>query len=274
MRYDGLRLTSPYASPTVIDLPLVGLSQSSNFILKSVTGLEPPDIDVGVKTTLDNAGIFQNVRPQNREIVMLIRLNPTWSLGQTVSDLRAQLYNMISIDGNPTTIEIRYAGATILQTTGWVKKFEASIFAPDSEVQITFGCYIPFLVPPGVTNVSFTGLSKTAPVITNPGSAPSGFLMEITLTGAQAGGFTLTDDRGNKLQITYAFLSGDKITINTIAGSMAVSVLRSGTTTNLVQYISSDSKWLQMHAGVNTFTTSFSTFNWTTLLYIPFYWGI
>lgn len=269
-KYDALRLTSPYG--TVVDLPLFGLDQSSRYILKSVTGLEPPDIDVGVALGLDNAGIFQNVRPQNREIVMLVRLNPLYS--ESVSDLRAALYSMISLDGNPSTIEIRLNNATWLQTTGWVKKFEASIFAPESEVQITFGCFIPFLIPPNIVNVSFTGLSKTAPVINNPGTAPSGFLFEITTTAAMAGGFTLTDDKGRKMQLVYAFNSGDKITINTMAGTKAVSVTRAGVTTNLAQYISADSDWLLFHGGVNTFATSSASFNWTTLLYIPYYWGI
>lgn len=272
-RYDTIRLTSPDTG-TVIDLPIVGLTQSSRYILKSVTGLGPPDIDAGVETSLDNAGIFLNARPQNREIVMLIRLNPNVAIGETVSDLRTALYSMISLTNDPTDIEIRYNNAAQLVTSGWVKKFEPSIFAPDAEVQITFACYQPYLVAPTYTNVAVGSLSKTTPTIVNPGNAPSGFFIQFTLTAAQSGGFTLTDDKGRILFINYPFLNGDILQIDTIAGARALTVIRGGVSTNLIQYLSADSEWLQLHAGSNVFTTSFSTFTWTTFLYYPYYWGI
>lgn len=273
IKFDAVRFT---LESYVLTLPIVGLDNvTSKYIVKSIDGLGPPDLDVGLKIALDNSGKFQNVRTQNREIVALIALNPAIGSGETVADIRQAVYGLISLDKTPVTIDFMLAGAVQVTTSGWIKKFETNIFSADPQLQVTFGCLTAFLSAPALVNVTLGTLSKSNPSITNPGTAPSGFDMEFTLT-APISSFSITNqaDPTQFMLITFAFLSGDKIIIDTRTGLRNVQYVRGGVTNSLLQYLSSDSTWLTLAGGVNNFFTNTGSFNWNVFKYWPLYWGV
>lgn len=270
MIFDTIRLVGA----SNVDLPIRNIEQATaSYILKAADGLGPPDIDVLIKQSLYQGGVYQNSRPQGREPVIRILLNPIGA--QTTESLRTILYGMISTTKyKPGKIQIRSAGVTVAETTCWVKRFEVGLFNPDVEVQITYDCLGPYLSAPADVSPATGAISKSAPVIPYSGTAPSGFKMEISLLGAPSS-ITLTDtDTGEKMLITYAFAAGDVVLFDTRAGSRTVSVTRSGTTTSLLQYLSADSSWPQLEAGNNSFTMSTSNWNWVSLSYRPQYWGV
>jgi len=115
--------------------------------------------------------------------------------------------------------------------------------------------------------------SKTAPVINNIGTAPSGFQMNVVFT-QNTTNWTLSDISGKKMQVNYSFLSGDTLRIDTQPGSRGIWVTRTGVTTNIIYTLSTDSIWYMLHGGSNTFATSSQNFNWGDVFYRPQYWGI
>lgn len=262
-----------------VDLPIKGLTPASNYILKQIDGLGPPDIDVLLQRSTfqsDTYANYQGSNPQSRQIVLRVKLNPNWSTGQTVESLRFALYKMISLPSMvPTIIRLRSAGVDVVETSCYISKFEIVPFSKDPEVQITFECVSPFLVNSAAVNPSLAGLSKSAPVFTHPGDAPTGFRIQLTLTaGLSSWKITKQSDTTRFILVTYAFLSGDIITIDTRPGSKEISRTRAGVVLNLIGNLSSDSNWLKLYNGTNTFTTSSQVFNWTIATFTPLWWGV
>lgn len=257
---------------STIDFPISGTTTADPYILKSADGLGPPDIDVFIANTRSAGGVYQGKRTQSREIVLSIGLNADYSIGQTVSDLRNTLYGLLTPSFEDIiTIQLMDEDEVLFQTTGSVKKLEISPFAKDPSVQVTIPCVQPYFDGPSVIHV--IPASKAAPVITNLGTAPTGFRMGVLFT-APVTNWTLSDSSGGKMEITYSFLSGDLLVINTNPGSRGIWLTRSAVTTNIIYALSSDSLWYMLHGGANTFATNSQTFDWDDVYYRPVYWGI
>jgi len=256
----------------VVDLPIVGALPSDPYILKSADGLGPPEVVVSIVDTLNAGGVYQGRRPQGREVVLNVALNPNYKTKETVADLRTTLYGMLTpghIDN--VVIQIMNEGDVLVQTDGYIKKLEIVPFTDDPEVQLTFACpgqYLEALddlyVDPG---------HLASPSIVNQGTAPAGFRMECNFVAAVTA-WSLTDESGNKMDIKYAFQIGDKLTIDTRPGSRGIWVLRGSVTTNIIYALTPDSKWYMLHGGTNAFTTSTQKFTWGNVFYKPRYWGI
>lgn len=257
---------------TVVDLPIVDALPSDLYILKSADGLGPPEIDVSIANTLNAGGVYQGRRPQSREIVLQVGLNPNYAAGQTASDLRTSLYGMLTpgyVDN--ITIEIMNGSTVLVKTTGYVKKLEVVPFTKDPEVQIVIPCLQQYLQ--AAANLFIAPASKSAPVINNVGTAPAGFHLEVIFT-AGLSSWTLSDASGKKMQVTYAFLTNDKLEIDTRPGFRGIWVTRGGVRTNIIYALSSDSVWYMLHGGDNVFSTSSQSFNWGDVYFLPQYWGI
>jgi Phage tail protein len=257
---------------TVVDLPIIGALPSDLYILKSVDGLGPPEIDVSIADTLNAGGVYQGRRPQSREIVAQVGLNPDYTAGQSVSDLRASLYGMLTpgyVDN--VNIQIIDTAAVVVQTTGYVSKLEINPFSKDPEVQITIPCLQQYLQ--ALSLLFLTPGSKSAPAINNVGTAPAGFFMEVIFT-AGVTNWTLSDSSGKKMQFNYVFLNGDTLRFDTRPGSRGIWLVRAGVTTNIIYALSTDSIWYMLYGGNNVFATSSQLFNWGNVYFLPQYWGI
>jgi hypothetical protein len=273
MMIDTVRLVGS----TNVDLPIVNLDPSAKYILKSVDGLGPPDIDVSIQQTLYQGGIYQNSRPQGRQIIVLIRLNPDYFSGESVESLRTKLYGMITPGyGVPSPrVDLLYQGVPIANAVAYISKFEINPFAKDPEVQITYECQNAYLQSSSLISVPISGLSKSAPIITNPGDAPTGFYMDLTLT-ASTSNFKISStlDASQYIRFPGNWFSGDRFIIDTRSGLRNVSYVRGGVTSTLFGTIDSLSTWLQLFGGQNSFTMSTPNFNWNSILFTPNYWGI
>lgn len=275
MIFDTVR----FVGSSNVDLPIKNLDPASSYILKQIDGLGPPDINVLLERSVfqnDTYASYQGSNPQSRQIIARIKLNPNWAAGQTVESLRFTLYQLISLPSMaPTVIKLRSGGVDVVETSCYISKFEIVPFSKDPEVQITFECVSPFLVNSAAVNPSLAGLSKSAPVFTHPGDAPTGFRIQLTLTaGLASWKLTRQSDTTRFILVTYAFLSGDIITIDTRPGFKEISRTRAGVTLNLIGSLSSDSMWLKLYNGTNTYTTSSQVFNWTTATFTPLWWGV
>lgn len=257
---------------STVNLPIVDALPTDPYILTNAEGLGPPEVDVSIQNTLNAGGFYQGRRPQSREIVLRVGLNPDFGIGQTAADLRTELYGLLTpgyLDN--VTVRIMDVTTVLATTVGYIKKLEIVPFNAEPEVQITIACVEQYLQAPSFLYVAPD--SKSAPVIDNTGTAPAGFRMEITFT-SNVTNWTLSHASGAKMELTYSFLSGDILTIDTRPGYRGIWLKRGLSTTNIIYALSADSIWFMLHGGENTFATSSSAFNWGDVYYRPQYWGV
>jgi len=255
-----------------VDLPKVDASPSDLYILKGADGLGPPEVDVSISQTLNAGGHYQGRRPQSRELVFLVGLNPDYSSGMTAADLRTTMYGMLTPGSSDSVlVEVMDTNGTIVQTTAYVSKLEIVPFTKDPAIQITMPCLQQYLQAPSLLYV--VPETYATPSINNVGTAPAGFHMEVIFTSDMSS-WTLTHSSGRKMTFTYGFLSGDKLIIDTRPGSRGIWVLRNSITTNIIYSLSADSTWHMFHGGTNNFTVSSASFTWGDVYYLPQYWGI
>jgi Phage tail protein len=257
---------------SVIDLPLVDALPSDIYILKNAAGLGPPEVDVSIVNTLNAGGFYQGRRPQPREVVLHVGLNPNYGIDQSASDLRQLLYGMLTPGVTDSVkIELMDKEESLVYTTGYVKKLEIAPFSPTPEVQITFGCLEQYLLAPVPLYLDMTTTDTFT--ITNVGTAPAGFHMEVIFT-ATLTHWALFDRAGQKMDIIYNFVSGDRLILDTRPGFREIKIVKSGVPTNIIYGLTSDSVWHMLHGGDNIFTTSSPSFTWGDVFYLPQYWGI
>jgi hypothetical protein len=265
MNFDRMRLVGL----NTVDLPIVGLTMSDEFILKGVDGLGPTPYDVSI-----HKGYLQNWSPQDRSISAVIGLNPDYSLGNVPADLRSYLYGILV---GEMVIEFLLGETVVFQTTGVVETIETPIFTKEPVAQVTFLCTSPYLEAPDPVEPSLVGLSKTAPTITNTGTAPTGFYMKIQFTDAQSSWSLVRADESEGIFLDdLAIIANDILEFNTEENSRYIRFTRPGTglVTNLLSNLSSGSTWMQLARGLNSFETSDDGFDWLELSYTPKFVGV
>ncbi len=270
LTFTGLRIVGGQT----INLPLYDATLRDPYRLANVDGLGPPEVDVQITNALYTGGKYHGRRPQNREIVMLIDLNPDFSVNQTPADLRSAFYKSIAPASSTGGIQVQIMneGAVIAFTNGYVKKVEINPFAKNPQVQLTIACLTPYFMY--VNNIESTPEDLLNFMIDNIGDAPSGFEQVVTFT-ANTGGWSIAKDGSNeRLYIDKSFLIGDELHVNTIAGSKDIYMVRDGVTTSLLSFLDPDSTWLQLTAGENHLSHITTDFTWNSFVYRPLFWGV
>lgn len=264
-----------------IDFPIIGALPSDTYLLKAIDGLGPPKVDVAIAMTSDQGGVYQGRRPQNREIVMRVGLNPDYGINQNASDLRETLYALLSpaSPSESVTVQIMNGSTVMVQTFGFPSTIDIVPMTKDPEVQIVIPCdraYLAPTVPTILTGSTFPTL-KTAFTLDNPGSAPTGFQAEVTFTANLSSWQLHTHPTTTrKMLFEYPFLSGDRLQFDTRPGSRFIRLTRGSAVTNLIGILSGDSVWYQLLRGANILGTTSQAFNWGPgpILFTPQYWGV
>lgn len=251
---------------TTIDMPIIFALPTNKYIVKAADGLGPVEVDVYIANTLAQGGQYQGRRPQSREIVLRVGLNPDYGSGQNASDLRNELYGLLSpnVTDNILVQLMSNALTVDMQTEGYVKRIEIVPFSKDPEVQIVIACPEPYFEAPVTSN--WVPSVKNNFIVPNLGTAPTGFILEATFTSARAG-WTLRHgdpaDGPPYLYTSYTFATGDTILYWTQPGERYLYVRKAnGTEINIIDTMSDASSWLMLHGGDNLFTTSHTNFNW------------
>lgn len=255
-----------------IDLPITNVSSSDPYILKSIDGLGPPPVNLFIDQTLDLDGYYKGRQIRYREPVLQIGLNSNYVTGVMVSDLRSELYGLLS-PGSSEAIRLSIFNndTEIMYTTGYIKTMDIVPFSATPEVQVTMSCLKPFMEAPiGIHVETLPGESVE---VTNEGTAETGLYFEVLFT-ASVTDFVITDSRGNIMEINYAFDVDDVLTVDTRSGSRGINLTRDETTTSIIYALSMNSKWLWLYGGNNTITVNNTTFTWQDFYYVPQYWGI
>lgn len=269
MKFTKIRLVGLYTT----ELAKENALPSDPYILKGADGLGPPEIDVMLAETVVGDPIYQGSKPQNREPVIRIGLNPDHGVGQTAAEMRTSLYGLLT--PGPTgsiTMELVDGDTVVATTPGYAKRLEIAPFSDTPEVQLTMACIRPYLDAPNVLYVT-PGGSQSAPELINAGTAPTGFRMEVLLNEAMPG-WSIFDAVGKKMEFDYDFVANDKLAFDTRPGSRGVWLTRDLLTSSILHALVSGSSWLNLHGGVNRFTTSSPAFEWGDVYFRPQYWGV
>lgn len=268
-----------------VDLPLEGVGPLTPYVLKAADGLGPPEVDVSVVSMLATGGYYQGRRPQLRQVILRVGLQPEWNIGQTPQELRSALYGLLTPSLADTLyLQLIDGSTTIAQAECQVSKMEVAAFSKDPEVQITLNCFQPYFEAlyydaqkPTVTGTSDGVVFN----VDNDGTAESPFYIAFQFKTPTTAAIRLTDVyRPNQFIeiVNRTFALDDVLIINTRPGSRGVWRQPAGSTArnNILDKLNPDSTWLQLHHGENPLRFSEGLFVWPEdgIRVTPRYWGI
>jgi hypothetical protein len=243
----------------VLELNLQSPRPTDRYTVKGIFGLDAEEI-VPRFYGCSVCGTHDYVRMSmpDREIVIHLALRPSWSSGETYSDLRDQLYRGISMsrDGELELV-FKAAGTSVAYIKGTISKFEAPLSNPDAELQITLNCRDPFLRSVGQisfldTDFGTDGYLHFADAMS---TAPHGAFFLISFL-QDASSLVIQDDDPYKWKFEVVpdtdFLAGDTLHIRTDVLDREVTWYHNGGgSTSLIDRISPGSFWPVIYPGPN-----------------------
>lgn len=245
---------------------LVELSHDTdNIVIEQVEGLDPPKNDIGTAYNPAGGSTFRSAHVQERNIVLRLAI-----VGNAETQ-RLRLYKLFKAE-LPLTIYFT-DGIRDVKITGYVETFELDICAKPERATVSVICPSPWLESANSTDFvpSYNVPMFAAPfsieeddpvpisevadhptaLIANTGDVECGLVVTAEFTGAASGFKVANETTGKFFKLTYSFSSGDKLTIDTRQGRLAVSKTSGGTTTSLLANIAANSTWIKLPVGVN-----------------------
>lgn len=256
---------------------------TAQYMVRTIIGLDAEEIvpkfyGVGLQTKPK----YYDFGMKPRDIVIRFVLNPRFNLGESYSDVRDELYKVISSSRTgQIAMHFNSGGTTVARVFGFITKFEVPHFSPLPEVQITMRCIDPMFR--AINPVRYlTADIKTDNPIMIPDSlstAPHGFTFQATFKAA-APSFTIQDVQTNpewKFKITPSggFLINDVLYFSSEYANKYLYIIRSGSTIQLVDKIEPGSIWPVIFPGINNFHfVDLASINWNQIEYYAAYWGV
>lgn len=259
-----------FAGAYDIRLEIANAAVSDRFILKDVDGLGPPDVDVAVSN-----GLYQGRSTGDREIEVMVGLNPDYSIGERPKDLRNELYGLLTPSADYDYVDVTLQGQNEqYRTRAWAKRVSPVPMSRDPQVQITMPCLRSYFTG-NIVDINTSTLNKAFFTINNKGSASAGFDMTISFTQALSY-FKMTNSWGDrKMQFNYAFQTGDQLRIITTEEDRQAVRYRGGVPLEISGTLTADSIWMMLGGRETAFAIeASSSVNIVTLNYVPRYWGI
>jgi hypothetical protein len=238
-----------------LQLPL--LDSSAGYVVEDIEGLGP------VNATLTSSSVAQvdGATPQNaqrgtRNITATFGFAPDFSTN-TVQSLRTALYDYFLPKAN-INLGFYMDGDLYAVTAAQVETFDGTLFSQDPSMDLSVICYDPDFYGPSVISASLDTVSDTSfTTVSYGGSTEAGVIFTLSIDRDDLTSFTLyntaPDNTQQKLTITGSFSSGDVVTVNTIPGSKAVTLLRGGIVSSILFYLDPASSWISLQKGSNSF---------------------
>jgi hypothetical protein len=238
-----------------LQLPL--LDSSAGYVVQDIEGLGP------VNATLTSSALaqvdgatFQNAQRVTRNITMTLGYSPDF-VTNTVQSLRSSMYDYLLTKEN-VSLGFYMDGALFAVAAGQVESNTNTLFSADPANDISIICYDPDFYSPEVVSSSLETVSDTSVnTISYPGSTEAGVIFTLSIDRDDLTSFTLyntaPDNTQQKMAIEGSFSSGDVVTINTIPGSKAVTLLRDGIKSSILFALDPNSSWISLSKGNNSF---------------------
>jgi hypothetical protein len=256
----------------------------SRYIVKQILGLDADEIIPRFYGfSKDGTKRFYDFRLKPKDLVMRVVLNPRFSLNETNSNIRDELYKAIA----PTRtgqLEIQFhsGGTTPARLYGHITKVEVPYFSQIPELQITIRCDDPMFrgLTPVVLDATDLGSANPVIIADSSSTAPHGLALKMTLTASLAT-FIIQDKASSptwKFEVVPAttFLTGDEIYLSTEFTNRYLYRIRSGVTLHLLDKIDpEDSVWPIIFPGENPlYFPGMASLDWNYLQFLPAYWGV
>lgn len=268
----------PDGSSQVIVLSFRDPKRLNPYNVRKIVGLDADEIVpryYGVSGTKK----YYTLSLEKRDIVMQIELNPSYSLGQTPSDLRDAVYKMIS-SSRTGVIEVQFKNGSevVAAVSGFVSKVENDLSEKTSLVNLTIACKEPFLKAPERTSLNVLSLDPLSSNLADiKSSAPHGFIFEMGVLSPISSLVITPPDDSWYFTVTPpgGFLSTDVIHFSSELNNKYLFVRRSGSDIHLAESIVAGSVWPILFPGDNVFEfANEADLTWVSVAYYPTYWGV
>lgn len=295
----------PSTKPVSLALPILGVNLTESLLLREVSGLNPPAIDLFIGEYARDGGFYGGRRVGQRNVVLTVDLNPNPALGESTQGLRELLYRIfidpaVREDHLQLLLHDEDGGERSLY--GYVDTFETELFTTETVAQISIVCPDPYIVDAVETELrSPTGTWLVVP-FTYAGTAETGLEAEIYMTADH--GTLNINNNGFVMSLNHPFLINDVVYVNTKRGSRQIrtatltalndtrnswpqlttaqiweKLVENGYTTSLLSKLSLTSPWLELHDPNNKLRVYGSTFTDSvagikSLTFRPTYWGV
>lgn len=255
----------------------LSLTDNPNYSIAEIGGLGPVSADIHRSTIPDKDGSqFNSSRKNERNIT--IELYPEYP----VDENRIALYSFFK-----TKEWIRFYFKNRLRDVycdGYIETVEDDLFKNRQSVMISIICpgayfigvddleqeegashkklkkkynLVEFPASIPAEGIAFTEYLKYQKLlITNKGDVDSGLILKIIFQGKTKTITIANETTEQKMVIDYEFRVGDILTINTNQGEKDILLLRNGTESSLINYLSDDSEWLVAYSGENILSVS------------------
>jgi len=229
---------------------------SDGLVLEDIQGLDP------VKATLVSSGFanldgvqFQSSRREARNLVLILGLEPDY-VTQTVYGLRRQLYSFF-MPKSLVSLRLFDSEGLTVDIQAMVEDFNTSLFSKEPQVNIPMTCFDPdFVELTPIVVAGNTVSTSTEFNIPYDGTVETGIEFKLNLDRSLSA-FTIyhrpADDQIRTLNFAASLISGDVLTINTVVGSKAVTLLRSSVISSLLYAQDPQSNWIELLKGDNHF---------------------
>ena len=293
MRTTNVAMYSPNSTEP-ITFSLGDKLSSEQYLIRGIVGLDAEEITpkfYGFGSVSKSR--FYNFGLKARDIVMRIVLRPRFNLGESYSDIRDNLYRVISANRSGlVTLHFNADATNVARVQGFITKFEAGYFNKEPEVQITIRCDDPLLRAINPVHIEPDDI-EGLPALDYPNvnisdtrsTAPHGFVMKINFKGTTKN-FIMQDDPINPdwfFRIKHPdddllvedFRAGDVLYFSSETSNKYLYMTRAGATYHLIDRILAGSVWPIIFPGENKFFfLEPATFDWEYFEYYPAYWGV
>ena len=253
----------------VIGQAITLTQNESNYQILEIEGLNPPKANIFTNPVANMDGEkFKSSKLEMRNIVLTIKINGN------AEENRLTLYSYLKT-GKYSKIYYKNDSRNVF-VEGYCETIECPLFTINQQMQISIICPDPylqavetiyndiskelaaFIFPFAIEEegIPFSDLNKNRiSQIMNLGEVETG--MVITLIAKENNIVNPTvynSDTGEYMRIETILNLGDQVVINTNKSKKSIVKISGGETTNIINFLSGSSNWLQLEAGLNSFT--------------------
>lgn len=268
------------------ELGLRKTDKMSRYLVRTILGLDAEElIPKFYRFGLENGESYHEHVMKPRDIVMRVILNPRYAHNETVSDIRDELYRIIS-SNRTGIIQLRFRSGGVIKAVieGMITKFEVSYFTQVPELQMTVHCPDPMFR--SMTPIQYdidelpTGTGPAWVELTDGRStAPHGLSFKVVFTGSPPH-FAIQDQQALenwRFQVTPdgGFVTGDILHFSSEYKKKLVYLERTGDNRHLMDKLTNETVWPLIFPGHNRFRfTQAGVIDWLELSYHSVYWGL
>lgn len=234
------------------------------YTITEFSGLNPPDATINTnQAALLDGGFFNSSKLQMRNI------NLAFAIEAPAEENRLNVYKVIQ---SKQKIKLYFKSEQLdIWIEGYVESLDFSYFAMKNIATVNILCPAPYfkgaqeiinelhtLIPmfhfPTEGDIIFGRIDPQVSVeVENEGSVETGLTFELYAKNTVSGPKIFNYQTNEFMGIDIDMEMGDLITITTGQGNKTITLLRNAVETNIFNYLSKDSTWLQLTPGGTVF---------------------